>query len=124
MKITNISGGNVTIPDLNNLYLGPGGYVYLKNTSDVLTSTTTGNTSTLRALNQVSLEDIVVLGPSASTTLTHGFLLAPSIYILKSVGATWVDALGTVDITHDALFSSVTITNTTLFTLTYFIRLI
>jgi hypothetical protein len=50
---------------------------------------------------------------------------------LKQVGATWVDATGTVDVVHNVVpgsspqvFQSVTVTNTTAGALTFLVRLL
>ena len=62
-------------------------------------------------------------GGADTVVLTHNFGFAPIVYILKQVGPTWVDATGTVDVVHNENFTTTTITNTTAFDLTFYIRL-
>ena len=124
MKVTNVSANTVYLTDINNQFLASGAYVYLPNTSDVIASATSGSIFSLKQAGSITLEDTVTLTATSSVTLTHGFLLAPSVFVLKQVGLTWVDATGTYDVFHDVNFLSVTLTNTTPFTLTYFIRLL
>lgn len=59
-----------------------------------------------------------------SVVLSHNFGFPPSVYLLKQVGLTWVDATGTADVVHNAAFTTTTITNTTAFAITFLIRLL
>jgi hypothetical protein len=111
-----------------DIYLGPGRSVYLPNTSEVVRSAYKGELRKWADHGVVELEDVVDLdasgGPDDSVTLTHDFGLPPQVFVLKQVSTTWVDATGTVDIVHDDVFSSVTVTNTTAFAMTFMIRLL
>lgn len=141
MKVTNISTRRILLDDLKvthasqvegrrgeERYLAPGASVYLPNTSEVLRSAYKGDLRKWRDTGVISLEDQVVLdaigGPHDTIVLTHGFGLPPTVYILKQVSSTWVDATGTVDISHDALFNTTTVKNATAFPLTFLIRLV
>jgi hypothetical protein len=147
MKVTNISAQTIYLRDLRfvaqaqnegrrgeDRYIAPGGSVYLPNTSQVLRSAIEGDLNAWLRAGVVTLDDTETLAangnPGDSVTLTHNFGYAPMVYVLKQVGATWVDATGTVDIVHDVVagltpqvFESVTVTNTTAGALTFLIRL-
>lgn len=147
MKVTNISSNGIYLKDLRftpqaltegrrgeDRYLGAGASTYLPNTSQVLRSAIAGDLRAWLEAGVVTLEDFAELSangdPGDSVTLEHDFGFAPIVYVLKSVGATWVDATGTVDIVHNVtagvtpqIFESVTITNTTAGVLTFMIRL-
>jgi hypothetical protein len=148
MKVTNISPGTIFLKDLRfvaqaqsegrrgeDRYLGPGQSVYLPNTSQVLRSAIEGDLRKWLEDGIVELEDFDSLAangnPGDTVTLTHNLGYPPSVYVLKQVGVTWVDATGTIDIVHNVapgitpqVFESVTITNTTAGALTFLIRLI
>ena len=140
MKLTNISSGRIYLQDLKvthpsqqgrrgeDRYLGPGDSFYLPNTSEVLRSATGGDIRRFAQQGILRLEDVHALdaagGANDSVVLTHNLHFPPSVYALKQVGATWVDATGTVDIVHDGGFTTVTVTNTTAGPLTFLIRLL
>ena len=63
------------------------------------------------------------LNPGGTLVINHGYGTPPVVYVLKQVGLIWVEAVGTFDAVHDAAFNTLTITNTTAFILTYYIRL-
>ena len=147
MKVTNISAGPIYLRDLKfvpqaqtegrrgeDRYLAPGASVYLPNTSQVLRSAYDGDLRAWLEAGVVRLDDTVTLAangaPGDSVTLTHNFGYAPSVYALKKVGITWVDATGTFDAVHNVVpgitpqvFTSVVITNTTAGALDFHIRL-
>lgn len=141
MKVTNVSLGNVYLKDLKvthesqtegrrgeDRYLMPGGSAYLPNTSEVLRSVIRGDIRKFRDAGSLTLEDTVTLsasgGGSDTIVLTHNFSFAPIVYVLKQVSSTWVDAIGTYDASHNASFTTTTISNTTSFALTFLIRLV
>ena len=141
MKVKNISTQTLYLEDLKttreaqtegrrgeNQYLGPGKSVYLQNTSEVLRSAYQGDLRAWMDKGYIELEDKVTLdangGPSDTVVLSHNFGSPPVVYALKQVGATWVDGTGTVDVTHDDMFTETTVTNTTAFALTFLIRLV
>lgn len=149
MKVTNISSKVLYLNDLKitneaqtegrrgeECYLRPGHSLYLQNTSNVLRSAFKGTIKAWRDLGYIELEDLVTLDatgmPNDTTILNHGWGYPPAVYALKQVGATWVDATGTLDISHradpaDSLarpFMQTVITNVTLFQLTFLIRLV
>lgn len=141
MKVTNLSTSTLYLADLRvtptsqveirsgeDRYLGPGASTYLVNSSEVLRSAYRGTLRKWRDNGLVSLEDTSTLAANGSSgdtlVLTHDFGLPPSVYVLKQVSSTWVDATGTVDVTHDSAFASVSITNTLSSPQTLFIRLV
>lgn len=138
MKITNVSTTTtVYLRDLRETntsqgdnrrgedrYIGPGQSVYLQNTSLVLRSATKGEIRQYVRIGVLKVEDEHDLAAGASVVLTHSFYYPPTVYALKKVGVTWVDATGTVDVVHNADFTTVTVTNTTAFPLTFLIRLL
>jgi hypothetical protein len=141
MKVTNISTYNLYLHDLRvthasqvegrpgeDRYLGPGASVYLPNTTEVVRSAYKGDLRKWRDNGLIDLEDELVLQanatPGDTVVLTHNFGLPPSVYVLKQVGPNWVDATGTVDISHNALFTTTTIVNTLLVSQTLLIRLV
>lgn len=140
MKVTNISDKSIFLHDLRitkqsqaenrrgeDRYLAPGASVYLPNTDPVIRSAYKGDLRRWRDDGVVTLEDTDTLAangaPGDTVVLSHDLGLPPAVYVLKQVGNTWVDATGTVDISHDADFTTTTITNTTVVSLTFFIRL-
>jgi len=140
MKVTNVSQYNLYLHDLRvthasqvegrpgeDRYLGPGHSVYLPNTSEVVRSAAKGDLRKWRDNGIVELEDEEVLAangsPGDTVILTHDLGLPPAVYVLKQVGLTWVDATGTVDISHGQTFNTTTITNTLLVAQTLLIRL-
>ena len=140
MKVKNVSAGEIFLKDLRIIkqaqnenrqgedqYLAPGASVYLPNTDPVIRSAYKGDLKKWRDAGVIALEDTDTLAangsPGDTIVLTHDFGLPPVVYILKQVGPTWVDATGTVDVVHNAAFTTTTITNTTLGALTFFIRL-
>jgi hypothetical protein len=143
MKVTNISPNTLFLKDLRFVpqaqtegrrdegrYLGPGASVYLPNTSEVLRSAMMGDLRAWKDAGLVTLEDVVTLANGASATRVHPFGFPPVVYVLKLVGANWVDATGTYDLTHTTgapaapnNFVSITLTNTSGGALTYLIRL-
>lgn len=141
MKITNLSSSRLYLHDLRitrasqaegrpgeDRYLGPGGFVYLPNTSEVLRSAYKGDLRTWAEKGVVELEDKDLLTangtPGDTVDLEHGFGLPPVVYVLKKVGATWVDATGVVDIVHDGDFTTVSVTNVLAVSLTILTRLV
>ncbi len=141
MKLKNISSGPIYLKDLKTTrvsqtegrrsedrYLPVGGSVYLPNTSEVLRSAVAGDIRGLVNKGALQIEDQVDLtatgGLAPSVVLDHRLNFPPSVYVLKKVASTWVDATGTVDIVHNASFTTVTVTNTTAFDLTFLIRLL
>lgn len=141
MKVTNISSQGFYLRDLKvvhssqiegrrgeDRYLGPGDSAYLPNTSEVLRSAVGGDIRGFAAQGLLRVEDQVTLdasgGGNASVVLTHNLHFPPSVYVLKQVSSTWVDATGTVDIVHNSSFTTVTVSNTTAGSLTYLIRLL
>jgi hypothetical protein len=147
MKVTNISSSTIYLRDLKfvaqaqtegrrgeDRYIAAGASVYLPNTSQVLRSAIEGDLNAWLRAGVVTLDDTETLAangnPGDSVTLTHDFGYAPIVYVLKEVGATWVDATGTIDIVHNVeaglaptVFESVTVTNSTAGALTFLIRL-
>ena len=147
MKVTNLTTGTLYLGDLKVLgqaqsegrrdeaqYLGPAGSstatVYLPNTTPVLRSARNGDLAVWRNNGLIALEETHTLAPSASVTIAHPFTYGPSVYVLKEVSSTFVDATGTYDLVHNMttlsplVFESVTITNTTVATLTFFVRFV
>lgn len=148
MKVTNISSGTLYLKDLKfvpqsqnegrrgeSRYVAPGASVYLPNTSQVLRSASEGDLRAWRDAGVVELEDTDLLAangaPGDAVTHVHNFGYPPAVYVLKQVGATWVDATGTVDVVHNVVpgsspqvFQSVTVTNTTAGALTFLVRLL
>lgn len=140
MKVTNVSAITLYLHDLRvthasqvesrqgeDRYLKPGHSVYLPNTSEVLRSAFKGDLRTWRDKGYVLLEDKISLDASGgldTVVLNHGLGLPPVVCILKQVGPNWVDGTGTVDISHNIDFTTTTITNTTVFPITFFIRLV
>jgi len=145
MKVTNISASTIFLNDLWAIreaqnqgrrgeaqYLPAGGSVYLPDTSEVLRSAAVGTLAKFRDAGVLILEDTVTLqangNPGDTVVLTHGFRYAAAVSVLKQVivgpVTTWVDATGTYDAVQDAAFTTVTITNTTAFVLTFLIRLL
>lgn len=146
MKVTNISSTTVYLRDLRfvaqaqsegrrgeDRYIPAGGSVYLPNTSQVLRSAIDGDLRVWRDAGVVTLEDTDLLAangaPGDAVTHTHDFGYPPAVYVLKQVGATWVDATGTFDAVHNVVpgsspqvFQSVTVTNTTAGALTFLVR--
>lgn len=141
MKVANISSYNLYLHDLRithasqvegrsgeDRYLGPGTSVYLPNTTEVVRSAYKGDLRKWRDNGLIDLEDELTLQanatPGDSVVLTHDFGLPPSVYVLKQVGPNWVDATGTVDISHNNLFTTTTVVNTLLVPQTLLIRLV
>ena len=141
MKVTNIFTITLYFNDLRlthasqvesrpgeDQYLKPGYSVYLPNTSEVLRSAYKGDLRKWKNKGYITLEDTDTLAANGGLgdhiALVHNFGLPPSVYVLKQVGVTWVDATGTVDIVHDQSFTTVTVTNTLLVPQTLFIRLL
>lgn len=140
MKVTNISNSVIYLKDLRithesqtearrgeDRYLGPGHSAYLQNTAEVLRSAFKGDLKHLRDAGYITLEDRVTVAASGgadTAILTHGYGYPPVVYTLKQVGITWVDATGTVDIVHNADFTTTSITNTLGVSQTLVIRLI
>ena len=145
MKVTNLSASTIFLNDLWAIreaqnqgrrgeaqYIPAGASVYLPDTSEVLRSASSGTLRKFRDINVLSLEDTVVLqangNPGDTVTLTHGFGYAAAVSVLKQVivgpVVTWVDGTGTYDAVQNATFTTVTLTNTTAFVLTFLIRLL
>ncbi len=137
MKVTNLTSGRLYLGDLRHIpevirgedrYLAANGSVYLPNTSQVLRSAVAGTLRQWADAGLVRLEDRTTLAANGdagdSITLTHNFGFPPSVYVLKQVGETWVDATGTVDISHNAALTTTTIENSTAGALTFIIRLL
>ena len=141
MKVTNTSGSIIYLDDLvhprdsqsqgrrgEEIYLHPGQFTYLLNTSEVLRSAHTGNLAHWAAMNIVTLDDTVTLdangAPGDTITITHNFNFPPGVAAFRWTGAAWADATGTYDALHAADGNSVSITNTTAGALTFLIRLL
>lgn len=141
MKVTNVSDKTLYLEDLKTTreaqsegrrgedrYLGPGRSVYLQNTSEVLRSAYQGTIRAWLDAGYIELEDQVTLAangdPGDTVVLAHDFGYPPVVYALKQVGATWVDGTGTLDISHNAMFTETTVTNATALPLTFLIRLV
>lgn len=137
MKVTNLTSAKIYLKDLRvvhassgdgrrgeDFYLGPGVSKYLLNTSEVLRSAHAGDLYAFRQAGKISLEDDVTLGSGASVVLTHNFHFAPAVSVVKFVSPNWVDGTGTVDVVHNATFTTTTVTNATGGTLRFLIRLL
>lgn len=140
MKLTNVSTKQLYLNDLTvmkaaqnegrrgeNRYLEAGDSVYLPNTSQVLRSAIDGTIQKWVSLGYLQLEDVVALaafGGADTAVLTHNFNYPVVVQVLKQVGQTWVDATGTYDAIQNAAFTTVTITNTTAFALTFLVRFV
>ena len=142
MKVKNISAGTIFLNDLWAIresqnqgrrgearYLAPQASLYLPNTSEVLRSAAPGGSlAKWRDAGILELEDTDTLAangnPGDTVTLTHNFGYAQGVSIWKQVGPDWVDAIGTYDAVQNSTFTTMTITNTTAFPLTFFIRLL
>ena len=105
-------------------YLSPSTSKYLPNTSEVIRSAYKGHLRKWADAGLISLEDVVEIESGNDYDIVHNLYVAPGVYILKQVGETWVDATGTVDIVHNAAFTTVTITNVSGSDLTFLIRLL
>jgi hypothetical protein len=139
MKVTNVSTLRIYLKDLKfqpqaetegrrgeDLYLEPSGTLqsaYLIDSSEVLRSCLKGDIKKHIALGRITLNDVITLASGASIVLTHNFNFLPHVIVVKQVGSTWVDATATFNAVHNAAYTTVTITNTTAFTLTYTVRL-
>jgi hypothetical protein len=125
---------DLRLPDVTriqgeNRYLGPGASVFLPNTSEVIRSAYKGDLARWSETGLVTLETQAVLTPFGTegdmVELAHGFKIAPAAYCLKLVeGNLWVDATGTVDVSHDIKFTVTYIRNTLDMTQTLYIRLV
>jgi len=141
VKITNVGTRRLYLRDLRithasqvegrageDRYLAPGQFVYLPNTSEVLRSAFKGDLHAWKNQGIVTLEDQDTLdaygGAGDTLTLSHGFGLPPQVLVLKQVGSTWVDATGTVDISHNNTFTTTTVRNTLTSSQTLFVRLV
>ncbi len=66
-------------------------------------------------------------GPGNSTTITHDLGYYPHTVVLKKVVTgptiTWVDATGTVDITHNETFTETTFANAVALPLEFLVRI-
>ena len=96
-------------------------HIYLPETSEVLRSAHNGDIRKFRdgdpnanppIAPSITVDDYVPLNNGNSVTINHYFHRQPNITVLKQVGPIWKDATGMVDISHDAAFTQVTITNT------------
>ena len=139
MKVTNISSSTLFLRGLkfvreaqNNggrgedRYLAAGASIYLPNTTEVMRSAKEGELYAWAHANPplVSLEDQVTLDAGDNIVLEHGLGVAPVVYALKQVLTNWVDATGAYDVVHNSDFTETTFTNTTEYTLTFYIRLV
>lgn len=136
MKVKNVSTLKVFLKDLKfvpesqtegrrgeDRYLAPGASVYLPDTSEVIRSAHKGDLRKFKDSGVLDLQDTVTLAPAASTVISHGFKYPPTTTVLKQVGATWVDATGTVDVVHNDTFTTTTITNPTGGSLVFMIKI-
>ena len=133
MRVTNLTLGTIYLKDLRVIqqgqsdgrraedrYIGAGHSVYLPDTSEVLRSAQKGDLFQFAKVGKLRLNDLFTLaaypGPGNSISIDHGLGYIPATVLLKQVlvgsTVTWVDATGTVDITHNADFTETTITNT------------
>jgi hypothetical protein len=99
------------------IYVPPRTYIYLPDTSEVLRSASYGDIHKWVAMGYLQTHDRLSLtavgGLHDTEVLTHNLGYAPTVVALKQVGITWIDATGTVDIVHNANFTTVTISNPT-----------
>ena len=140
MKINNISPVRIYLKDLRltqtsqtegrrgeDQYVEPSDSVYVPDTSEVLRSVYHGDLFKFMAAGKITINDRFTLpaypGPGNSITLTHSLNYPPNVVVLKQVSSTYVDATATYDLVHSSDFTSLTITNTTAFTLTYLVRI-
>jgi hypothetical protein len=140
MKIKNITTGKIYLGDLKlapesqtvgrrgeDRYLAAGDSMYLPDTSEVLRSAHYGTLKKWKDAGVIEINDKTDLtaspGPGNSVTIVHGLGYLPLVTIFKKVGSTWVDAMGTYDLVHNANFTSTTVTNASLSAMTYMIRI-
>lgn len=144
MKVTNITTSRLYLKDLRlvrqgqtearraeDMYLGPGQSTYLPDTSEVLRSSQKGDLYLFQQAGKLSLNDTTTLaafpGPGNSVSISHGLKYPPNVVVLKKVmvGAvvTWVDAMGTVDVVHNADFTETTISNVVATPIEFLIRI-
>jgi len=130
MKVTNISATRLYLKDLKfvpeaqtegrrgeDRYLAPGASVYLPETSEVLRSASHGDIYRFRLDGVITTNDTATLAangdPGDSVVIEHNFNYAPTVVVYKDVAGDWVDATGTMNITHNAAFTEVTVENAT-----------
>lgn len=133
MIVTNLTLGTIYLKDLRVIrqaqtegrqsedqYIGSGHTVYLPDTSEVLRSAQKGDLFQFSKVGKLRINDLFTLlaspGPGNSLVISHNLGYPPSTVLTKKVTlglvGTWVDATGTVDITHNVDFTQTTITNT------------
>lgn len=140
MKVTNISPTRIYLKDLKfvpqaqtegrrgeDRYLDAGASAYLPDTSEVLRSAHYGDIKKFKDTNYLTVNDTVALAafgnPGDGVVINHNLGYAPTVTVLKQNGATWVDATGIMNIVHNAAFTSVTISNTIPFAVTYLVKI-
>lgn len=140
MKVKNISNQKIYLKDLRvthesltegrrgeDLYIAPGDFKYLPDTSEVLRSAQKGDIKKLLDAGMIETDDVVNLAAAGnqgdSIVINHNLGYLPDVRVYKQVSQTWVDATGVMDIVHNAAFTSTTISNPTAFALTFLIKL-
>jgi len=148
MKVTNLKGLRIYLKDLRiaresgsdgrrteDRYVDAAGTanssVYLPDTSDVLRSAQKGDLYKFAKAGVLSLNDATTLaaapGPGSSIVIQHDLGYPPSVNVFKKVMVgpvvTWVDAVGIVDVVHNADFTMVTVFNTVALPIDFLIRI-
>ena len=144
MKVTNISPTTIYLKDLKlirqgqsearrteDCYIGTGRSVYFPDTSEVIRSAQKGDLYAFAQVGKLILNEELSLtafpGPGNTMVISHGLGYIPVSVILKKVivgpTVTWVDAQGTIDVTHNEDFTETTLTNTVAVPLVFLLRI-
>ncbi len=144
MKVRNLTTASIYLKDLRLIrqgqtearraedqYLGAGHSVYLPDTSEVIRSAQKGDLYQLSKAGKIELNEVLSLaaypGPGNSSTIVHNLGYPPSMCVFKKVMfgplVTWVEASGTVDITHNANFTQTTISNSVALPIDFLVRI-
>lgn len=139
MRVTNLSPARVYLKDLRtvaqaqtegrrgeDVYIGPGAFAYLPDTTEVLRSVRRGDLRKFCDSGVVQLHDIADLaafpGPGNTLTIHHDLHYPPTVVVLKRGNGVWVDAQGTYDMSQNDTFTTLTLVNTTPVTQRFLVR--
>lgn len=128
MKITNISNKRIYLKDLrfvpqsqtegrrsSDVYLKPGQFIYLPDTSEVLRSFHVGDIKKFSEIGIIESHDRFNLtgspSPGDSRTIEHNLNYPPNVFIYKKSGMDWIDATGIVNIVHNSNFTNFVVSN-------------
>ena len=111
-------------PQIRDIKLNPGQSKYLLETSEVLLSAQSGDIRRFLTAVKISVNDSLSLGNGDALVINHNFGIVPNVTVIKNptTAPETVSAGATLTVTHNTAYTTTTVTNVSLGTLRFDVR--